>query len=80
MDAGSCFIMLGGWLDFVLMYCGSSLGFLYGAVGTFCKIEGDVQVVNDFHVSLYGNVQSICLEASCLCPSLYGLLEVRRCF
>jgi len=25
MDAGSCFIMLGGWLDFVLMYCGSSL-------------------------------------------------------
>lgn len=25
MDAGICFMMLGGWLDFVLMYCGWSL-------------------------------------------------------
>ena len=28
MDAGICFMMLGGWLDFVLMYCGWSFGFL----------------------------------------------------
>ena len=28
MDAGICFMMLGRWLDFLLMYCGWSFGFL----------------------------------------------------
>ena len=28
MDASICFMVLGGWLDFVLMYCGWSFGFL----------------------------------------------------
>lgn len=34
-------------------------------VGTVCKVEGDVQVVNNFHVCLYGYVKSMSLEASC---------------
>jgi len=28
MDAGGCLIVLGGWLDLMLMYCGGLLGFL----------------------------------------------------
>ena len=35
------------------------------AVGTVCKVEGDVQVVNNFHVCLYSYVKSMSLEASC---------------
>ena len=35
------------------------------AVGTVCKVEGDVQVVNNFHVCLYSYVKSVSLEASC---------------
>ena len=35
------------------------------AVGTVCKVEGDVQVVNNFHVCLYNYVKSMSLEASC---------------
>ena len=35
------------------------------AVGTVCKVKGDVQVVNNFHVCLYGYVNSMSLEASC---------------
>ena len=35
------------------------------AVGTVCKVKGDVQVVNNFHVCLYGYVKSMSLEASC---------------
>ena len=31
-------------------------------VGTVCKVEGDVQVVNNFHVCLYGYVKSMSLE------------------
>ena len=27
IDAGSCLIILGGWLDLILMYCGKLLGF-----------------------------------------------------
>ena len=65
MDAGISLMMLGGWLDFVLMYCGWSFGFLVRAVGTVCKVEGDVQVVNNFHVCLYNYVKSMSLEASC---------------
>ena len=34
-------------------------------VGTVCKVEDDVQVVNNFHVCLYGYVKSMSLEASC---------------
>ena len=34
-------------------------------VGTVCKVEGDVQVVNNFQVCLYGYVKSMSLEASC---------------
>ena len=29
------------------------------AAGTVCKVEGDVQVVNKFHVCLYGYVKSM---------------------
>ena len=35
------------------------------AVGAVCKVEGDVQVVNNFHVCLYGYVKSMSLKASC---------------
>ena len=35
------------------------------AVGTVCEVEGDVQVVNSFHVCLYSYVKSVSLEASC---------------
>ena len=35
------------------------------AVGTVCEVEGDVQVVNNFHVYLYSYVKSMSLEASC---------------
>ena len=34
-------------------------------VGTVCKVEGDVQVVNDCHVCLYSYFKSMSLEASC---------------
>ena len=34
-------------------------------VGTVCKVEGDVQVVNNSQVCLYGYVKSMSLEASC---------------
>jgi hypothetical protein len=30
LAVGNCLVMLGGWLGGVLMYNGSSLGFLYG--------------------------------------------------
>ena len=33
-------------------------------VGTVCKVEGDVKVVNNFHVCLYSYVKSMSLEAS----------------
>ena len=29
------------------------------AVGTVCEVEGDVQVVNSFHVCLYSYVKSV---------------------
>ena len=35
------------------------------AVGAVCEVEGDVQVVNSFHVCLYSYVKSVSLEASC---------------
>ena len=35
------------------------------AVGTVCKVEGEVRVVNNFHVCLYSYVKSMSLEASC---------------
>ena len=35
------------------------------AVGTVCEVEGDVQVVSNFHVCLYSYVKSMSLEASC---------------
>ena len=35
------------------------------AVPTVCKVEGDVQVVNNFHVCLYSYVKSMSLQASC---------------
>ena len=35
------------------------------AISTVCKVEGDVQVVNNFHASLYSYVRSMRLEASC---------------
>ena len=35
------------------------------AVGTVCKVEGDIQVVNNFHVCLCSYVKSMSLEASC---------------
>ena len=41
------------------------VGLSVGAVGTVCEIEGDVQVVNNFHVRLYSDIKSVCLEASC---------------
>ena len=65
MDAGICFMMLGGWLDFVLMYCEVVVWLSVRAVGTVCEVEGDVQVVNSFHVCLYSYVKSVSLEASC---------------
>ena len=34
-------------------------------VGTVCKVEGDVQVVNNFRACLYSYVKSMSLEASC---------------
>ena len=34
-------------------------------VGAICKVEGDVQVVNNFHVCLYSYVKSMSLESSC---------------
>ena len=34
------------------------------AVGTVCEFDGDVQVVNNFHVCLYSYVKSMSLEAS----------------
>ena len=34
-------------------------------VGTVCKVEGDVQVVNNCHVCLYSYFKSMSLEASC---------------
>ena len=30
IDSGICLIILGGWLEFTLMYIGLSFGFLYG--------------------------------------------------
>ena len=33
-------------------------------VGTVCKVEGDVQIVNNVHVCLYSYVKSMSLEAS----------------
>ena len=30
IDAGSCLMILGGWLDLILMYCGRLLGFCKG--------------------------------------------------
>ena len=35
------------------------------AVGTVCEVEGDVQVVDSFHVCLYSYVKFVSLEASC---------------
>ena len=46
MDAGICFMMLGGWLDFAgvdILWVVVWLS--VRAVGTVCEVEGDVQVV-----------------------------------
>ena len=46
------------------------------AVGTVCEVEGDVQVVDSFHVCLYSYVKSVSLEASCcVFPYSFSLLS-----
>ena len=41
-------------------------------VGTVCKVKGDVQVVNNFHVCLYSYVKSTSLVMSLLNHSACG--------
>ena len=41
-------------------------------VSTVCKVAGDVQVNNNFHVCLYSYVKSMSLEASFLICSSCG--------
>jgi hypothetical protein len=48
---GNCLVMLGGWFECLLMYNGSSLGYLYG----LCFALFQIYFGGDFQVKLLEN-------------------------
>ena len=52
MDLGICFLMLGGCLEFTLMYIRLSLGFLYGCSVPFIKSSSISKKFTTFRLAL----------------------------